>query len=277
MAELLPAGDKIAEYDARVDPDAPPEKQKEIAEQRKRKHGILGRFSLLQLHVITLVVILSASGLVPAEDLAFVVLTSIYMFLMNSLVFKAPVSSGPPPNLMASNQYVMGKYLLFASFVGLVVPVGYVLGAFVYGDQKALKTASPHLFLLACQILSENVAFGRDRVSLPIRALIPIFYNTRRLFTLITWLKTDLNKGLESVGQHGTGMPLTAAQWILFGRALAASNLIVWTYNLFFFLLPVYLPRTFKKHYEMEAATTALDSKNKAGETAAGETKKKTT
>lgn len=28
MAELLPAGDKIAEYDARVDPDAPPEKQK---------------------------------------------------------------------------------------------------------------------------------------------------------------------------------------------------------------------------------------------------------
>jgi hypothetical protein len=53
--------------------------------------------------------------------------------------------------------------------------------------------------------------------------------------------------------------------------------LILWTYNLFFFLLPVYLPRTFKKHYEMEAATTALDSKNKAGETAAGETKKKTT
>ena len=37
-----------------------------------------------------------------------------------------------------------------------------------------------------------------------------------------------------------------------FGKYLALTNMVVWTFNLFFFLVPVFLPRSFKKYYEME-------------------------
>jgi hypothetical protein len=258
MAQVLPAGDKIKDYDSRVDPDAPPEQAKAQAEHRQAKHGIFGSFSLVQLHVITLVLVLTSSGLVPLDDIAFAIFTSVYMFVMNRLVFK-PVTKGSPPNVMAGNS-IAQKYAILTAGIGLVLPAGYILGAFVHGDQKALRAASPHLFLLSCQILSENIAFSHDGISLPIRALVPLFYNTRRLFTLMQWVKVDMNKGLESVGMHGAGVPMTAAQWIMFGRYLAMVNMGVWTFNLFFFLIPVFLPRTFKKHYEMES----MKSENRA-------------
>ena len=222
----------------------------------------MGSFSLLQLHVTGLIFVLTSSGLVPILDIAFALFTSVYMVFLNRMVFK-PVSAGKPPNVMVGDGMAQ-KYAILTAGVGLVLPAGYVLGAFVQGDQKALKAASPHLFLLACQILSENVVFSLDHVSLPIRALVPLFYNTRRLFTLMTWVKVDMHKGLESVGGMPDGHPgtplFTAAQWIVMGRVLAVLNIVVWTINLFVFLIPVLLPKTFKKHYEMEI----MKSENRA-------------
>lgn len=220
------------------------------AEHRQAKHGIVGSFSLLQLHVTGLILVLTSSGLVPILDITFALFTSVYMGFLNQVVFK-PVSIGKPPNVMAGEGMAQ-KYAILTAGVGLVLPAGYVLGAFVQGDQKALKAASPHLFLLSCQILSENVAFSLNRVSLPIRALVPLFYNTRRLFTLMAWVKVEMNKGLESMDGHAGTPLLTAAQWIMVGRSLAILNMAVWTINLFVFLIPVLLPKTFKKHYEME-------------------------
>jgi hypothetical protein len=221
------------------------------AEKRQKSHSVLGYFSLVQIHVITLVLVLSSSGLVPLLDMAFAVLTTVYMIFLNSTIFK-PVTRGEQPDVMG-RKGVVQRYTLFTALVGLLLPSGYVLGGFVHGDQKALKAAAPHLFLLGCQILTENIAFRHDSVSLPIRALVPIFYNVRRLFTIMDWVKVDMSKGQESLGMHGaeTG-PFTPDQWLKFGKYLALTNMVVWTFNLFFFLVPVFLPRTFKKYYEME-------------------------
>jgi hypothetical protein len=261
MAEVLPAGDKIRDYDSRVDPDAPPQAAQVAADKRKKSHSILGYFSLVQIHVITLVFTLSASGLVPLEDIAFAVFTTFYMVFLNSTIFR-PTTKGAPPNVMGGNSMVQ-KYTILTAGVGLLLPSAYVLGGFVHGDQKALKAAAPHLFLLGCQILSENVAFRHDGVSLPIRALLPIFYNVRRLFTIMDWVKVDLNKGTESLGMHGTETgPFSPKQWIMFGRYLAVMNLIVWAFNLFFFLVPVFLPRTMRKYYEMEMSASESRAKD---------------
>lgn len=211
--------------------------------------------------MITLVFTLSSSGLVPLEDIAFAVFTTIYMFFLNYTVFK-PTTKGSQPNVMAGNTWVQ-KYALFTAAVGLLLPSGYILGGFVHGDQKALKAAAPHLFLLSCQILTENVAFRNDKVSLPVRALVPLFYNIRRLFTIIEWVKVDMNKGSESLGMHGyeTG-PFSPHQWIMFGRYLAVANLVVWSVNLFGFLVPVFLPRSMKKFYEMELSASESRAKD---------------
>jgi hypothetical protein len=262
MAEVLPAGDKIKDYDSRVDPDAPPQEAQKQAEKRRKQHNVLGYFSLVQIHVMTLLVVLSSSGLVPLEDLAFAAFTTVYMIFMNSTIFR-PVTKGAPPNVMAGNKTVQ-VYSMVTVSVGLLLPSGYVLGGFVHGDQKALKAAAPHLFLLGCQILSENVAFRNDHVSLPIRALVPIFYNVRRLFTIMEWWKMDATKGEESLGMHGSQAQtlFSADQWLKFGKYLALANMVVWTINLFFFLIPVFLPKTFKKHYEMEMSASESRAKD---------------
>jgi hypothetical protein len=252
MAEVLPSGDKIKDYDSRVDPDAPKEVAEAQAAKRQKSHSILGHFSLVQIHVITLVLVLASSGLVPLLDLAFAVLATAYFIFLNTSIFKPPTRGGPPPDVLGKKGLVQ-RWTLFTALVGLLLPTGYVLGAFVHGDQTALKAAAPHLFLLGCQVLTENVTFRSDGVSLPVRALVPVFYNVRRLFTLVDWVKADMGKGAGAVGMHGAGTgPFSPEQWIMFGRVLAMANLAVWTLNLFFFLIPVYLPRAFRKHYEME-------------------------
>jgi len=267
MAEVLPAGDKIRDYDSRVDPNAPPEVAEAEAEKRKKSHSFLGHLTLVQVHVTTLVLVLSSSGLVPKRDLAFAVLTTAYMVFLNSSVFK-PVTKGSPPEVMGKKGMVQ-RYTLFTALVGLLLPSGYVLGAFVHGDQLAVRGAAPHLFLMGCQILTENISYRHDSVSLPVRALVPIFYNVRRLFTIMDWVDVDMHKEEEDIGMHGSNTgPFSPEKWILFGRYLALANLIVWTFNLFFFLLPILLPRSFRKHYEMEflgaenRAKDAQDPKN---------------
>lgn len=225
--------------------------QAEVA-QREKKHGIAGHFSIVQLHIIVLVFVLISSGLISVEDLGFVAFASLYFVAMRKFVF--PSMSTPPASSVFAGNRLLGRYVAFAGVIGLLLPVAYILGSFVQGDQKALKAASPHLFLLACQVLTENASVKFKGTSLPVRALVPIFYNTRRLFSLASWLKSDLSKGLESVGLHGMDAPIGASQWILFGRGLAAANMAIWSFNLFCFLLPVYLPRVMRKHFEMERA-----------------------
>lgn len=160
MVEVLPAGDKIQDYDSRVDPDAPAPVAQAQAEKRQKSHSILGHLSLGQIHVITLVLVLTFSGLVPFLDLAFVVLTTAYMIFLNTTIFK-PVTSGAPPDVLGKKGLVQ-RWSLFTAFVGLILPTAYVLGGFAHGDQKALKAAAPHLFLLGFQILTENVSFRHD-------------------------------------------------------------------------------------------------------------------
>jgi len=207
--------------------------------------------SIMQLQMMILLLVLIASGLIPAGDIAFSVFASIYFVLMNKLVF--PSSSMKIHPKIFPGSKILGPYVAMGGIVGLLLPLGYILGSFVQGDRRALSSASPHLFFLACQVLTETVAAKTKGTSLPVRGLVPIFYNTRRLFSIASWLKSDFNKGVDSVGLDGMSTPLIGvSNWILFGRGLAVANMVFWWFNLFCFLLPMYLPRVMKKHYELE-------------------------
>ncbi|KAJ7567305.1 hypothetical protein O6H91_02G141900 [Diphasiastrum complanatum] len=142
-------------------------------------------------------------------------------------------------------------YVRTGGIVGVLLPLAYIFWGIAQGldDLKALQAALTHTFLLLCQIFAE-IAFGRSNgFSLPARASIPIFYNTWRLFTLYSWVKTDLfQKGEASIA---SGL---AREWVLFGSYLAIANWAFWSFNLFCFLLPIYLPRVFRQYFEAEAA-----------------------
>ncbi|RWW09939.1 hypothetical protein GW17_00026541 [Ensete ventricosum] len=197
--------------------------------------------SFRHLNALAVLAVLAASGMVPATDLTFVLFSFVYLLLLSATAFPPlgpPGAAADPPVFGARNR-LLAAYVSVGAVVGLLLPVAYILDGVLAGDKEGIRAAAPHLFLLAAQVFLEGVTFSW-RFSLPMRAFVPIFYNTKRLFTIVDWLASEFGK---AEGEHG------AARRLLAGRALAVANLAFWAFNLFGFLLPVYLPRALKGYY----------------------------
>ncbi|OAY67459.1 hypothetical protein ACMD2_06695 [Ananas comosus] len=107
-------------------------------------------------------------------------------------------------------------------------------------DNGALAAAAPHLFLLAAQLFLEGAA-AASGFSLPAFAAVPIAYNSRRMFALADWVRREAARAADGPG--------VSTLQVLAGRVLASANLVFWAFNLFGFLLPIYLPWALKTHY----------------------------
>lgn len=102
------------------------------------------------------------------------------------------------------------------------------------------------MFLLAIQAFVDGLAFS-EQVLTPIRVLVPVFFNAKRIFTLVDWVRNEFSKGYG--GDYGGGSGSAAARRLSLGGWLAIANLVFWTLDLFGFVLPIYLPRAFKNYY----------------------------
>ncbi|CAJ1977030.1 unnamed protein product [Sphenostylis stenocarpa] len=194
--------------------------------------------SFRHLNCLAVVIVLSASGMIGPEDFAFVAFSIVYMFFISKVAFPSLHSSEPP--VFNPQNKMFALYVFIAAIIGLFGPIAYILDGIFEGDKEGIKAAAPHVFLLASQVFMEGVAFS-GRFSIPIRAFVPIFYNSRRIFTIVDWLRSEINK----VNEEHSG----SARRIYVGRVLAVANMAFWCFNLFGFLLPVYLPRVFKLYY----------------------------
>lgn len=201
-----------------------------------------GFFSFRQLNCLALVIVLSASGLVSVEDFCFVVFSMIYMYFMSKIAFPLHPNSREPSVFNPQNK-LLGLYVLIGAIIGLYAPIAYILEGIFEGDKEGIKAAAPHVFLLASQVFMEGIAFS-DGFSLPIRAFVPILYNSTRIFTILEWVKTEIYKSTSD--EHSGSYRRMYA-----GRALAVANMAFWCFNLFGFLLPVYLPKAFKLYYSV--------------------------
>jgi hypothetical protein len=199
-----------------------------------RKAGFL---SFRQLNALAIIIIFSASGMVSPEDFAFVFFSLFYIYFMSKVAFPTLHPSKEPPVFTTRETKLLRLYVFVAAIIGLFLPVAYIFHGIFEGDKEGIKAATPHVFLLSSQVFMEGVAFS-DRFSLPIRAFVPVCYNARRIFTIVDWLRTEVSK------EYGG-----SKRRLYVGRGLAIANLAFWCFNLFGFLLPVYLPRAFKRYY----------------------------
>ena len=156
----------------------------------------MGSFRVIELQLVAFIVVFSASGLVPLIDILFPIVLSFYAFLLSKLVF--PRYKNTDLEVFKGNRWFQ-LYVVTGTVIGLFLPLAYVLGGFARNDQRSVRAATPHLFLLSCQVLSENLVSGLAIFSLPVRAILPILYNGRRLFALVDWceemfLTTHLSK-----------------------------------------------------------------------------------
>lgn len=197
--------------------------------------------SFPQLNSLAIIIVLSASGMVSPEDFSFVLFSLFYIYFISKVAF--PNTALPPSNeSTASNpqKMLVGLYAFAGATAGLFAPIAYILEGFYEGDKEGIKAAAPHVFLLASQVFMEGVAFS-DRFSAPIRVFVPVLYNSRRIFTIMDWVRREIYKADE---EHSG-----SDKRIYVGRVLAVANLAYWSFNLFGFLLPVYLPKVFKMYY----------------------------
>lgn len=204
------------------------------------------RYRISFWHVNSLVVmgLLSVSGVVSLEDFAFVVFSLVYVYFLSRIAFPR-VSGREDPPVFGKNNRILNIYVLFGGIIGMLLPIAYIFEGVYGGDKEGIKAAASHLFLLSAQVVMEGVSFNGG-FSLPIRAFVPVFYNSRRIFTLVEWLRCEIYK--PEMGDSG------GARRLYFGRAIAVANMAFWCFNLFGFLLPVYLPKVFKLYHSPQKA-----------------------
>lgn len=200
--------------------------------------------SLRQLNALVVSIVLAASGMVHAGDIVIALLSYPYIIFLSRFAFPPlrPSRSVEPLVFGASNR-LLAIYVTIGALIGLLLPIAYILEGIMEGDKEGIKVAAPHVFLLASQVFMEGVTFSHH-FSLPIRAFVPISYNALRMFSLIDWVTNEIMKEEAAGGEQWSALRLLA------GRCLAVANLVFWGFNLFGFLLPVYLPRALKRHYD---------------------------
>ncbi|KAL6874349.1 hypothetical protein ACP4OV_013369 [Aristida adscensionis] len=242
----------------RSDPDHGSERQPAAA----MLGGVMGSLRVIELQLVAFIMVFSASGLVPLIDLAFPVATTLYLLAVSRLAFP-PLHSKLDASPAASQEIFRGStlfqvYVVVGTTVGLFLPLAHVLGGFARGDDAAVRSATPHLFLLSCQILTENVVGSLGAFSPPVRALVPLLYTVRRVFVIVDWVyDVWANRTLTRAST------VQEAAWVWFGRYLAVANLLYFSANLFVFLIPRFLPRAFEKYFRMRDEVCAKTAEDK--------------
>ncbi|KAK7364344.1 hypothetical protein VNO80_12922 [Phaseolus coccineus] len=198
----------------------------------------LGFLSFNQLNSLVVVIVLSASGMVSPEDFAFVFFSLFYMYFISKVAFP-PLKPSRDPQFFNPQSKLLQLYVLIGSTIGLFTPIAYILEGVFEGDKEGIRAAAPHVFLLASQVFMEGVASSQT-FSDPIRAFVPAFYNARRIFTIVDWVRSEVYKNDEHSG---------SAWRVNVGRALAMTNMAFWSFNLFGLMLPLYLPKVLKAYY----------------------------
>ncbi|KAF5795337.1 hypothetical protein HanXRQr2_Chr08g0338471 [Helianthus annuus] len=204
--------------------------------------GIMGSLRVIELQLVAFIMVFSASGLVPLFDLAFPVFTTAYLLILSRLAFPTHGGSTTSKEIYEGTR-IFRAYVILGTTVGLFLPLAYVLGGFARGDEQSLQSATPHLFLLSCQILTENIISGLSLFSPPVRALVPMLYTVRRIFVILDWVQDVwINKSLSPYAG------IKDVAWFWFGRVLALANLAYFSINMFGFLIPRFLPRAFNQY-----------------------------
>ncbi|WCJ38802.1 hypothetical protein M5689_019839 [Euphorbia peplus] len=215
---------------------------------RKSVGNLVGSLRVIELQLVAFIIIFAASGVVPLVDMLFPLFSTAYFILLSRLVFPSHRLGSkftPGSQAVFRESKFFRFYVVVGTIIGLFLPLAFVFGGFARGDDHAVRSATPHLFLLSFQILTENVLNGFSLLSPPVRALVPLLYTTRRIFVIIDWIfDVWVHKNLP------VDAKIQESAWFWFGRSLAAANLGYFTINLFGFVIPKFLPAAFEKYFE---------------------------
>ncbi|CAO2838799.1 unnamed protein product [Amaranthus hypochondriacus] len=208
-----------------------------------KKHGKIIFLTNLQLKCLTIMISFALTGTISIQEYGILVFTYIYLHILSNFAF--PNTSPINPSVFASifpRTKTNDAYVLLTAIIGLFLPITYIFHGVLEGNKSGIEAAVPHVFLLASQVFMEGVAFSGG-FSLPVFVFVPVFYNSYRLFSIKVWMENEFLKV-----EDGS---------LMVGKALALANVGIWTYNLFGFLIPDFLPKVMKEYYSVSDNSTS--------------------
>ncbi|OAY48322.1 uncharacterized protein LOC110617963 [Manihot esculenta] len=198
-----------------------------------------GFLSFAQLNALAVITVLAASGMVSPEDFAFVAFSIVYILFISRVAFPC-VNPSKDSFVFYPKHKILRLYVSVGVIIGLFLPIAYIFEGIFEGDKEGIKAAAPHVFLLASQVFIEGMS-SSFMFAIPVRVFAAVLFNSKRIFTIMEWLSSEIYKVEQDYGGSTRRLHV--------GRALAVVNMAFWGFNLFGFLLPVYLPKAFKSYY----------------------------
>jgi hypothetical protein len=189
--------------------------------------------------------LLAVARPIPFSDRFFSIVYPLYLCLANRYRFNrnAPsVAAGKKelPLLREGSGPWFFNYVKAFGLVGILLPL---LVQFI-APRSIAEAAAPHLYLTLCQCSMEGLSRGPRFYALT-RLMIPIGFNAYRIGSLWMWLLTAWKSSVAAKHTFPGGSRIVT--WEAMGLTLAFFNMVMWTYNLFVFLMlrtvPQYLDR----------------------------------
>eukprot|EP00554_Chaetoceros_debilis_P002683 CAMPEP_0194083188 /NCGR_PEP_ID=MMETSP0149-20130528/8497_1 /TAXON_ID=122233 /ORGANISM="Chaetoceros debilis, Strain MM31A-1" /LENGTH=218 /DNA_ID=CAMNT_0038765529 /DNA_START=17 /DNA_END=673 /DNA_ORIENTATION=+ len=174
---------------------------------------------------------------ITGSDVLFIVLYPLYIYLANNVCFNSNELALSRKDIVIDSlgqgqfkgQPAFRKYMIAFKIFAVLLPLFLIVFA---PPQISAGTVSP-LVLLLVQIVTEK---STQRFHDVLRILVPIGFNAYRLKGLYNWVESALLVSEDH-------------PWYYVGLTLSTINLIIWSYNLFVFLLLRMLPVYFDKDY----------------------------
>ncbi|KAE8687372.1 transcription factor bHLH76-like [Hibiscus syriacus] len=155
-----------SEHDHTVAAGEKPER-KPHQQQQSEVGSIMGSLRVIELQLVVFIMVFSISGLVPLIHLLFPAFASAYIVGLSRFAFPSRRYLSTASQDIFHGSKLFRLYVVVGTTVGLFLPLSYVLGGFARGDDHDVRAATPHLFLLSFQILTENVIGGLSLFSPP--------------------------------------------------------------------------------------------------------------
>ena len=207
-------------------------------ESGRWEHAYLVELKLAACAVMLLMLFLR---LIPASVSLSAMLWPLYLFLLNAWRFprklppRAPASAfSEEPELSRPVRAWRDLMLVFT----VLLPLAFTLAAPIVlgssGGRAVLRVMAPPIFLLAAQLLMDStIADAPDLWAATVAVLNPVGFNVLRLVPC--WRCAAVMWVISADG----GASGALERWFLSSTALLAlANAVLWTANLFVFLLP---------------------------------------
>jgi hypothetical protein len=175
---------------------------------------------------------------------AYLILANRYRFGNNLAVRKRPEHH--PNNISAVMSSIYSerdtvwfkRYMTSFTIVGVLLPLQTVFTA----PPEFADAAISHLLVLWTQITCETVTMQNPFVHRYIALLIPLGFSVYRQSLLLEWFSISFTSFRSSFLSIIGGNTSLSWYWHALGFVLSSINLIIWTMNLFGFLLMRWTP-----------------------------------